>query len=157
PRLVYFGVAWFAALARGPLQADLLHLYAAYAYHLDPRAIGFIATGAGSMSLPIGFAAGWMMDRFGRKRTMGPGFFGVTVAMVLLAGTAFLHLSLAWYVAMFLFGVVCQSLTGGSIQTVGADVAPPEARGMFLGLYRFTGQAGVALSPIMFAFLADKT
>jgi MFS family permease len=156
PRLVYFGVALFAGLTRGPVQADLLHLYAAFAYHLGPRQIGYLATGAAVLSWPIGFIAGWMMDRFGRKRTMVPGFAGVTIAMVALAISAFLHLSFAWYVALFLLGVVLQALTAGSIQTVGADVAPPEARGAFLGLWRFTGLGGAALSPIVFAILADE-
>jgi len=49
-----------------------------------------------------------------------------------------------------------QSLTGGSIQTVGTDVAPAEARGTFLGLYRFTGQGGATVSPILFGLLAES-
>lgn len=156
PRIVYFGVALFAGLTRGPVQADLLHLYAAFVYQLGPQQIGYLATAAAALSWPISFVAGWMMDRFGRKRTMVPGFTGVTIAMTLLAVSAFAHLSLAWYVVLFLLGVSLQSLTGGSIQTVGADVAPPEARGTFLGLWRFTGQSGASLSPIIFAFLADQ-
>jgi MFS family permease len=92
-----------------------------------------------------------MMDRFGRKKTMVPGFSGVTFAMILLAVSAFLHLGLAWYVVFFLMGVTAQAMTGGSIQTVGADVAPAEARGLFLGLWRFTGQGGTLISPIIFA------
>jgi MFS family permease len=156
PRLVYFGVALFAGLTRGPLQADLLHLYAAFAYHLGPKEIGYLATSASVISLPIGFTGGWMMDRFGRKRTMVPGFCGVTIAMAALAFSAFAHLSLAWYVGLFLIGVATQAMTGGSIQTVGADVAPGEARGTFLGLWRFTGQGGSALSPIVFALLAAE-
>jgi MFS family permease len=157
PRLVYFAVAFFANMARGPISADLFHLYAAYTYHLGPRAIGFLATGASSLSLPLGFLSGWMMDRFGRKKLLVPGFTGVSITMVLLAASAFLHLSLIWYVAFFLATVACNGLTSGAIQTVGADVAPPEARGLFLGLWRFTGQGGTALSPIIFAFMADKT
>ena len=156
PRLPYFGVALFAGLTRGPLQADLLHLYAAFAYRLGPKEIGYIATAAAVLSLPIGFIAGWMMDRFGRKHTMVPGFTGVAIATTALAVSAFAELSLAWYVVLFLFCIVMQSLTGGSIQTVGADVAPPEARGTFLGLWRFTGQGGSALGPILFALLADQ-
>jgi len=155
PRLVYFGVALFAGLTRGPNQAGLLHLYAAFAYQLGPRQIGYLATGASCLSLPIGFISGWMMDRFGRKRTMVPGFIGVTLAMTALAASAFLHLSLAWYVAIYFCGVAMQAMTGGSIQTVGADVAPAEARGTFLGVWRFTGQGGNAISPIVFAILAD--
>jgi MFS family permease len=72
-----------------------------------------------------------------------------------LALSAFFHLPFHWYVLIFLAGVAMQALTGGSIQTVGADVAPPEARGRFLGLWRFTGQGGVALSPLIFAGLAS--
>jgi MFS family permease len=156
PRLVYFGVALFAGLTRGPLYADLLHLYAAFAYNLEPTQIGFLATGAIVITLPIGFVAGWMMDHLGRKRTMVPGFAGVAVAMVALALSAFFHFSYAWYVVLFFMGVALQGLTGGSIQTVGADVAPPEARGMFLGLWRLTGQGGSTLSPILFAVLAAQ-
>ncbi len=155
PRLVYFGVALFAGLTRGPLNADLLHLYAAFAYNLGPAQIGYLATAASCLSLPIGFTGGWIMDRFGRKRTMVPGFTGVTIAMALLAVSAYAHLSLAWYVGLFLLGVATQALTGGSVQTVGADVAPAEARGTFLGIWRFTGQGGVALGPIIFALVAD--
>jgi MFS family permease len=156
PRLVYFGVALFAGMTRGPLNADLLHLYAAFAYQLGPQQIGYLATAASCLALPIGFTGGWIMDRFGRKRTMVPGFTGVTIAMTALAVSAFLHLSLVWYVALFLLGVATQALTGGSVQTVGADVAPAEARGTFLGIWRFTGQGGVALGPIIFALLADQ-
>jgi sugar phosphate permease len=75
--------------------------------------------------------------------------------MSALAVSAFAHLSLTWYIVLFLLGVTLQSLTGGSVQTVGADVAPPEARGTFLGLWRFTGQGGASLSPVVFAILAD--
>ena len=156
PRLNYFAVAFFAGMARGPVQAQLLYLYAAFAYHLKPVQIGLLATAAGSISLPVGFIAGWLMDRYGRKRTMVPGFAGVTCTMAGLAITAYLHLSLTIYIVILLFGVLLQSLTGGSIQTVGADVAPPEARGRFLGLWRFTGQGGQTLSPIIFAGLAAQ-
>jgi MFS family permease len=155
PRLVYFGVVLFAALARGPVQADLLYLYVAYAYHLSSQDIGFLATSAASISLPISLLSGWMLDRFGRKRAMVPGFAGVTITMGMLAVVAIVHISFGWYLVIFLTGIGFQSLTGGSIQTIGADVAPPEARGMFLGLWRFTGQGGAAISPVMFAFLSS--
>ncbi len=157
PRLIFFIVAFFAALARGPIFADLFHLYAAFAYNLGPKAIGILASSASSVSLPISFAAGWGMDRFGRKRTMIPGFTGVTIGMLLLALTALVHAPLPWYVAAFLFGVISQSLTAGCIQTIGADVAPPAGRGMFLGIWNFTNQAGIAISPILFAFFADAS
>ncbi len=156
PRLVYFAVVLFAGLTRGPVQADLLHLYAAYSYHLRPAQIGYLATGAALISWPIGFLAGWILDRFGRKRSMVPGFAGVAIAMAALAFSAFAELSYEWYVVLFFIAVAAQALTGGSVQTIGADVAPDEARGTFLGLWRFTGQGGAVLSPIIFALLADQ-
>jgi len=155
PRLPYFGVALFAGLARGPLYAGMLDLYAAFAYQLDPVQLAFLATAANIINLPIGFAAGWMMDHFGRKRTMVPGFGGVALSMAALAVCAFIPLSYAWYVGLFFVCVAMQALTGSSIQTVGADVAPPEARGVFLGIWRLTGQGGVTLSPILFAVIAE--
>jgi MFS family permease len=156
PRLAFFGVAFFSAIARGPIFAGMLHLYAAFAYNLNAATIGVLATSASAISLPIGFLAGYLMDRFGRKMTMVPGFLGVTVTMLLLAATAFLHLPLRWYIPAFLLAVLAQALTGSSVQTVGADVAPPNARGTFLGLWRFTAQVGTSLSPMAFALLADK-
>lgn len=155
PNLLFFSVALFAGLTRGPLHADLLHLYAAFAYDLGPIEIGYLATGATMLSLPIGFIAGWILDRFGRKRTMVPGFSGVAIAMVCLAVSAWVPLNLTWYVVLFFFAVAGQALTGGSVQTIGADIAPPQARGTFLGLWRFTGQGGATISPICFALLAD--
>ena len=87
---------------------------------------------------------------------MVPGFTGVGIAMAALAVSAFLHFTLVWYVTLFFVGIALQSLTGGSIQTVGTDVAPADARGTFLGLWRFAGQGGATLSPIVFALLADQ-
>jgi MFS family permease len=155
PRIAYFGVALFAGLTRGPFFADLFHLYAAYTYKLGPAQIGYLATGAAVISLPLAFLAGWLLDNLGRMRTMIPGFLGVSLSLAALAVSAYLHLNLAWYVALFLLAVTTQSLTGGSVQTIGADVAPPKARGTFLGLWQFTGQGGQTLGPIIFAFLAD--
>jgi MFS family permease len=157
PWLAFFGVAFFSSLSRGPLFADLFHLYAAFTYNLSPRSIGVLATAATSVSLPASFLAGVLMDRFGRRWTMVPGFTAVAMTMLALGVTSLLHLSFGWYVAIFLCLVVASGLVNGSVQIIGADVAPAAARGMFLGLWRFVGQIGVVLSPIVFAFLAGTT
>lgn len=155
-RVPQLGLALFAGMARGPAQAGLLHLYAAFTYRLGPGQIALLATGASVISLPIGFVSGWSMDRFGRKRTMVPGFAGVGLAMVGLAIAAALHLSLVWYAVIFFLGTAAQGLTSGSVQTIGVDVAPETGRGTFLGIWRFTGQGGVAIGPIVFALLAEQ-
>ncbi len=154
PRINYFLIAFFSGCARGPAQAQVLILYAVFRYHLSVVATGYLASAAAFISLPLGFIAGWMMDRYGRKKTMVPGFSGVFFSQIGLALTAIFDVSVAVFIAVYLMNVFSQGMTSGSVQTVGADVAPPEARGMFLGLWRFVGQGGVALSPIIFAALA---
>lgn len=154
PRLSYFAVAFGSAVARGPVFAGLFLLYAAFTYGLAPQGIGLLATAGSALALPIGFMTGWMMDRFGRKRTLIPGFIAIALALMLVAATALLHASLTWFVVTYVAVVATQSLTSGSNQTLGADVAPPGARGVFLGLWNFTGQSGSSLSPIVFAALA---
>jgi MFS family permease len=155
PRIAYFGVAFFAGLTRGPFFADLFHLYAAYEYRLGPAQIGYLAAAAAVIALPLTFFAGWLLDNVGRMRTMIPGFLGVALSLAALAVSAYLHLNVYWYIALFLLAVTTQSLTGGSVQTIGADVSPPKARGTFLGFWQFTGQGGQTLGPIIFALLAD--
>jgi MFS family permease len=110
----------------------------------------------GGLSLPIGFLAGWMMDRLGRRRWLIPGYLATGVAIALVGVTAVLHLSVAWFVAGYLGVFAAQALTSGSIQTIGADVAPAEARGFFLGVWNFANQGGSAAGPVTFAFLAQE-
>ena len=155
PRLAFFGVAFFSAVARGPIFADMLHLYAAFTYNLDARGIGILATAASLLGLPDQFP-GRLDD--GPLRTQGdhgPGLYRCR-AHDAAAGRDRCSAPFAQLVRR---RVSCrcaaQSLTGGSIQTIGADVAPPQARGMFLGLWRFTGQVGQTASPVAFAFLAS--
>jgi MFS family permease len=157
PRLAFFAVAFGGAVARGPIFAGLFLLYAAFTYNLGPKGIGLLATTSSSMALPIGFLAGWLMDRYGRRRALIPGFIATGLTLLLVAATALLHASLAWYVGAYMAVVVTQSLTSGSNQTIGADVAPPEARGVFLGFWNFTSQSGASLSPLVFAALAGIT
>jgi MFS family permease len=154
PRLAYFAVAFGSAVARGPVFAGLFLLYAAFTYNIGPQTIGLLATTGSSLALPIGFMTGWMMDRYGRRRTLIPGFIAIALALLLVAATALFHAPLAWFVATYVVVIATQSLTSGSNQTLGADVAPPGARGVFLGIWNFTGQSGSSLSPLVFAALA---
>lgn len=149
-----FAISLLAACTRGPIQASLLNLYAAFRYHLHPAAIGYLASAAAGIMIPVGFVSGWLIDRFGRKIVIVPAYSAMMLSMVGLAITAFFHLSIRVYVGVFLVTALCQGATNGTMQTIAADVAPSEARGMFFGLWRFLSQGGVALSPIVFAALS---
>ena len=150
----YFAIALFGAFSRGPIQAGLLNIYAAFRYHMNPSEVGYLAAASAAIMLPVGFITGWVMDRYGRRKTMIPGYTGVCLTMIGLALIAFTNLSVEDYVVVFLVASLFQGITNGAVQTIGADVAPRAVRGKFLGLWRFTGQGGVALSPLIFAALA---
>ena len=46
-------------------------------------------------------------------------------------------------------------LGSGTMMTLGADLAPAEARGEFLGLWRFIGDIGNAGGPMVVGHIAD--
>ena len=46
-------------------------------------------------------------------------------------------------------------LSSGAMITVGADLAPVEVRGEFLGLWRFIGDAGASGGPLVVGGVAD--
>ena len=47
------------------------------------------------------------------------------------------------------------SLMSGSMQTLGTDIAPPDARGRFFGVVRLVSHIGGVLSPVVFALLSE--
>ena len=57
-------------------------------------------------------------------------------------------------VAIIVVGLT-MSLTGGSMQTLGSDVAPAHARGTFFGIWNTVGQFGTFLSPAIFGLLTE--
>ena len=131
-------------------------LYVAYAYNSGPQLLGVLSTAAGIVGIPITFSSGYLMDRFGRKTTMVPGFALVGGGLTLMALSAYWHWSLSAFVIAFLWISVAQSITSGSMQVLGSDLAPPTARGRFFGIWRLVGEIGHILSPAIFALLAEQ-
>jgi MFS family permease len=154
PQLRWFlGAQVFANMTRGNIQG-ILNLYMSYEYHRSPQSLGLISSVNSIANIPIGFATGAIMDRYGRKKTVVPGFSGLAVSAAFLAFTALAH-SPFW---VFLIGYfmlnVSQGVTSGNMQVLGADLAPARARGRFIGLWRFMAEFGNASSPTMFSLFA---
>lgn len=154
--LSFFSAQFFATMARGALWGGTLLLYAAYAYDVGPETLGLLSAGTGLVGIPITLFAGYLMDRFGRKTTIVPGFALTATGLVFMALSAHWHWSLSIFIVIFIWVYAAQSITSGNMQVLGADIAPESARGRFFGVWRMIGGFGHLLSPAIFALLAEQ-
>jgi MFS family permease len=145
-----------AAISRGTLWGGAMLLYVAYAYQGSPQLLGVLSTAASIVGIPVTLSSGYLMDRFGRKATMVPGFLLIAFALLLLALSAHWHWGLSAFIVAYLWMHVAQSVTSGSMQVLGSDLAPVTARGRFFGVWRLVGEIGHILSPAIFAVLAEQ-
>jgi MFS family permease len=155
PILLLLAGQFMASMTRGSLIGGTLDLYAVYAYGIDAKTLGTLAAVGGLLGLPLVFTVGRLMDRFGRRTIVVPGFTLLGAALSLMAVSAFGHWPFAGYVAAFLFARVSINSVSGTMQVLSSDSAPPEFRGLFLGVMSLCRQIGAFLSPAMFAVLSQ--
>ena len=115
---------------------------------------GILASVNSLLGLPLGFATGYIMDRWGRKRTIVPGFSLLTVAMVFMTATALFQLPFEVYAIAFLCVSFSSGITGGNMQVMGSDLAPSRGRGQWMAIWRFIAETGNQLSPTVFALVS---
>ncbi len=154
--LGFLSAQFFASMTRGVLWGGTLLLYAAYAYDAGPQLLGGLATTASIVGIPITLSCGYLMDRFGRKTTMVPGFVFIALGLMFLASSAQWYWSLPSFIAGFLWIQGGQSVTAGSMQVLGSDMAPAVARGRFFGFWRLVGEIGSLVSPALFALVSEQ-
>ena len=128
----------------------IIPLYGKEVVGLDLAQIGLVMTVATVLDVAMFVPAGLLMDRFGRKVAAVPSFavMAVGVGLIPLA-TDYAGLMLAAMVIGFGNG-----LGSGTMMTLGADLAPPEAAGEFLGLWRLVGDAGAVGGPLIVGAMA---
>jgi MFS family permease len=85
------------------------------------------------------------MDRYGRKFAIVPSFIFLGIGMILMPLTQG-FVGLAVVAGVIGFG---NGLGSGTMMTLAADLAPSEARGEFLGMWRLIGDAGFTVGPIV--------
>jgi MFS family permease len=129
----------------------IIPLYGAYALNLTSGSIGTIITAAATVDMLLFIPAGWVMDRFGRKVASVPSFAIMAVGM---ASIPLAHSFIGLFVAASVIGLG-NGIGSGAMMTLGADLAPPDAIGEFLGLWRFVGDAGQAGGPLVVGIVAD--
>jgi len=153
--LMFFLAQLLASLARGSLFGGTVNLYPVFAYDIDAASLGVLVTACSAVGVPITFACGAIMDRFGRKYTVVPGFLLLGASLLFLTYTAYVHSPFVWFVVAFTAVQMAQNITSGNMQVIGSDIAPVNARGRFFGVWRLIGEIGQVLSPAIFAFLAE--
>jgi MFS family permease len=128
----------------------IIPLFAANELGLGAAQIGLIMSISSVIEVVMFFPAGVLMDRFGRKTASVPCFAIMAIGMALIPLTSgFVGLLL---VSCFIG--VGNGLGSGSMMTLGADLAPPEATGEFLGIWRLIGDSGGFLGPIVVGVVA---
>ncbi len=155
PILLLFTGQFLASMTRGSMFGGTLDLYAVYAYGVGPETVGALAAVGGAVGLPLTFMSGRIMDRFGRRATIVPGFGILTLGLLTMATSAYQHWPFMGYVGAFLFARVAVSIVSGNMQVIGSDIAPANARGAFFGLWGLIRNIGGFLSPATFAFVAE--
>lgn len=130
---------------------SLIPLFAADMLGLDVQQIGLILALSSAVDTVMFYPAGYIMDRFGRKFASVPSFLiqGIGMALVPLSG-GFGSLLFATIILGFGNGI-----GSGTMLTLGSDLAPKEAMGEFLGIWRLIGDTGQSGAPMVVGGVAD--
>jgi MFS family permease len=123
----------------------IIPLYGADVLGLDVASIGWISSLASAIDMLLFYPVGMIMDRFGRKFAIVPSFFvqGIGLGLIPLTGG---FSGLAVVAGLIGFG---NGLGSGTMMTLGADLAPEESRGEFLGMWRLIGDLGFVSGPLI--------
>ncbi|MEK9660034.1 MAG: MFS transporter [Chloroflexota bacterium] len=153
PVIALFIAQFSANVGRGGAQGQggVYLLFAAYAFGVGPATLGTVTLATGLVGVPLTFLSGQIMDRFGRKRSVVPAAAVLGMGLALMSATAWFGWPFGAFVGSFVWINLAVSLMSGSMQTIGADVAPPTARGKFFGVNRLVAEAGSLGNPTAFS------
>ncbi|MFN2134158.1 MAG: MFS transporter [Anaerolineae bacterium] len=140
----------FAQMIRGG-RTIILPLYASDVLGLDVQGIGLILSLSSAVDMLLFYPAGLIMDRVGRKWAIVPSFLVQALGMGLVPLTG----SFAGLVLVSMLIGLGNGLGSGSMMTLGADLAPRQSRGEFLGIWRLIGDAGSSGGPLLVGGIAD--
>jgi MFS family permease len=132
---------WFVAT----IFNTLLPLFATDELGMSPGAIGAMFSVGIAAEFVVLFPAGTLADRYGRRTLMIPSLIGLVVMMVLL-GTASSPIVLALILAV-LAGF--SGFAGVPPAAMISDIIPKEHSGRAVGAFRFAGDVGFFLGPLV--------
>lgn len=129
----------------------IVPLYGKDAIGLDVAQIGSIVSLSSAVDMTLFLPAGMLMDRLGRKFASVPSFIVLAIGMALVP---LAHSYVGLLVASLVMGLG-NGIGSGTMMTLGADLAPRQATGEFLGLWRLIGDTGSSAGPIAVGAIAD--
>ena len=129
----------------------IIPLYASKVIGLTPQSIRLIVMFSSSVDMLMFPIAGFIMDKLGRKYAMVPGFT-IFASGIFIMGYANSFVFLLVAAIIIGFG---NGLCSGTMMTLGADLAPSAGVGEFLSMWRFIGNFGGAVGPLVVGNIAD--
>ncbi|MCH8815949.1 MAG: MFS transporter [Chloroflexi bacterium] len=113
--------------------------------------LGAIFTMMTVLNLMVLLPVGTMLDRFGRKSVVLPSALMMGVGLCLFAVST----QVSMFVAAAIVLGIGSGVLGPAPAAYAADVAPAQARGLAMGLFRTFGDIGFVLGPVGLGTLAD--
>ena len=129
----------------------IIPLYGDEVVGLSTRHVRLVEMISSAVDMSMFPLAGFMMDRFGRRYATVPGICIFATGMALMPFTN----SFTWLLFAAIMMRFGNGTASGTMMTLGADLAPREGTGEFLGLWRITGDFGGAAGPVVVGNIAD--
>ena len=148
-----FATAGFSALGIQLMRSGrqlFIPLFGAAA-GVDAAVIGVIYSLSSALDMSLFYPAGLVMDRWGRKWMSVP-----SMALFVFALTLF-PLVTGFYslLGVALLLGLANGLSAGIVMILGADLAPRDLRGEFLGVWRLIGDLGWGGGPLLIGLLVE--
>lgn len=105
---------------------------------------------AGIIDFALFYTSGQIMDKFGRRAAAVPTMIGLSVTHMLI----FMATTETEFFALAVITALVNGIGSGLVLTLGADLAPADARNEFLAGFRLLIDGGVAAAPPILAVLA---
>jgi len=116
---------------------------------LDVAQIGLVYGISSFLDAGLFYPIGYVMDRWGRKWAGVPSLLTLAIGLLILPATTEVY----GYSLVAMLTGIGNGFGAGIVQVLGADFAPAERRGEFLGVWRLIGDVGNAGGPFVVSFV----